>query len=71
MFFSLASFAALGLLGSASALVTRDAPGANEKFGLYAYGDAIGGLSLFYAGGANLLTLKKIECILRVIQARP
>jgi hypothetical protein len=54
MFISSISFAALSLLGSASALATRDAPDVNEEFGLYAYGASIGGLSLFYAEGTNL-----------------
>ncbi|KAJ5388160.1 hypothetical protein N7509_010701 [Penicillium cosmopolitanum] len=49
MFISSITLAALGLIGSASALATRDAPDVNEEFGLYAYGDSIGGLSLFYA----------------------
>lgn len=51
MFLPLIPYAILGLLGPVSALIARDAPEANEKFGLYAYGDSIGGLSLFYAGG--------------------
>ena len=50
---SLISYAALGFLSFASALVARDAPQVNQKFGLYAYGDAIGGLPLFYAGGVK------------------
>lgn len=52
MFISSITLAALGLIGSASALATRDAPDVNEEFGLYAYGDSIGGLSLFYAEGS-------------------
>lgn len=55
MFIHSISVAALGLLGSASALATRDAPDVNEEFGLYAYGDSIGGLSLFYAEGSKVL----------------
>ncbi|KAJ5141155.1 uncharacterized protein N7443_010874 [Penicillium atrosanguineum] len=39
----------LGASASASALISRSAPAANEKFGLYAYGENLGGLSLFYA----------------------
>lgn len=31
--------------------VARRAPSTGEQFGLYAYGEAVGGLSLFYADG--------------------
>lgn len=31
--------------------VARRAPSSGEKFGLYAYGESVGGLSLFYADG--------------------
>ncbi|KAJ5670732.1 uncharacterized protein N7477_006095 [Penicillium maclennaniae] len=41
----------LGACASASAFVSRSTPAANEKFGLYAYGENVGGLSLFYANG--------------------
>lgn len=68
---TLISCAVLGLLGPASALVARDAPGTNENFGLYAYGDSIGGLSLFYAGGMKALVSIGINCGLIVQQARP
>ncbi|KAJ5596448.1 hypothetical protein N7450_002906 [Penicillium hetheringtonii] len=55
MHFRLVSYAGLGFLSFASALVARDSPEVNEKFGLYAYGDAVGGLSLFYAGGKAMI----------------
>jgi hypothetical protein len=35
--------------------VPRAAPGVDESFGLYAYGDSVGGLSLFYADGTVFL----------------
>ncbi|OOQ81989.1 putative cytochrome p450 protein [Penicillium brasilianum] len=41
----------LCLLASASGFVPRAAPGVGESFGLFAYGDSIGGLSIFYADG--------------------
>jgi hypothetical protein len=41
----------LCLLASASGFVPRAAPGVGESFGLYAYGESLGGLSLFYADG--------------------
>jgi hypothetical protein len=55
--------AVLGLLGSASAgaLAARDAPEVNEAFGLYAYGDSVSGLSLFYAGGPEDLFLPEFR----------
>lgn len=38
---------------SASAFAPRSAPEVNEKFGLYAYGESVGGLSVFYADGKS------------------
>jgi hypothetical protein len=49
------SGAMLCLLASASSFVPRAAPGVDESFGLYAYGDSVGGLSLFYADGTVFL----------------
>ncbi|KAJ5674191.1 hypothetical protein N7462_009630 [Penicillium macrosclerotiorum] len=43
------SGALLCLLASASGFVPRSAPDVDESFGLYAYGDTIGGLQIFYA----------------------
>jgi hypothetical protein len=48
--------AMLCLLASASGFVPRAAPGVDESFGLYAYGDSISGLSIFYADGLTLPT---------------
>jgi hypothetical protein len=52
----LVSGAILCLLASASGFVPRAAPGVDESFGLYAYGESVGGLSLFYADGIVFLT---------------
>ena len=41
----------LGASASASDFASRSTPGVGEEFGLYAYGDSIGGLSLFYGDG--------------------
>lgn len=41
----------ISLVNGAFPLVTRDAPDVNEDFNLYAYGESVGGLSLFYASG--------------------
>jgi len=73
MHFSIVSYAGLVFLSFASALIARDSPEVNEKFGLYAYGDAVGGLSLFYAGGVNCHRLINIEVVhsLTDHQARP
>ncbi|KAJ5167972.1 uncharacterized protein N7482_003566 [Penicillium canariense] len=43
--------AILCLLASAYGFVPRAAPEVDKNFGLYAYGDSVGGLSLFYADG--------------------
>lgn len=40
-----------GTFASASAFAPRSAPEVNEKFVLYAYGESVGGLSIFYADG--------------------
>lgn len=44
----------LGASAYASAVVPRTPPSAGEKFGLYAYGESFGGLSLFYGDGKLL-----------------
>ena len=41
----------LGASAYASDFASRSTPGVGEEFGLYAYGDSIGGLSLFYGDG--------------------
>ncbi|KAJ5413086.1 hypothetical protein N7465_005391 [Penicillium sp. CMV-2018d] len=52
MFRFLVSCTMLCLGASAYApTVARRAPGTGEQFGLYAYGESVGGLSLFYADG--------------------
>ncbi|KAJ5811147.1 hypothetical protein N7447_010663 [Penicillium robsamsonii] len=38
----------LGASAYAARIVSRSGPSAGEKFGLYAYGESVGGLSLFY-----------------------
>ncbi|KAJ5492115.1 hypothetical protein LT330_005046 [Penicillium expansum] len=45
----------LGASAYASAVVPRTPPSAGEKFGLYAYGESFGGLSLFYGDGKALI----------------
>ncbi|KAJ6139785.1 hypothetical protein N7471_006271 [Penicillium samsonianum] len=45
----------LGASAYASQVVSRSPPGAGEKFGLYAYGGSVGGLSLFYGDGKALI----------------
>lgn len=52
MFRLLVSCTMLCLGASAYApTVARRAPDTGEQFGLYAYGESVGGLSLFYADG--------------------
>ncbi|KAH8697450.1 hypothetical protein BGW36DRAFT_427412 [Talaromyces proteolyticus] len=51
MFSGLLSTTVLCLVTSSFALVTRSTPEVGEKFGLYAYGDSLGGVPLFYADG--------------------
>ncbi|KAJ5804532.1 uncharacterized protein N7518_000835 [Penicillium psychrosexuale] len=45
----------LGASVYASDFASRSTPGVGEEFGLYAYGDSIGGLSLFYGDGKALI----------------
>lgn len=56
-----ATILCLGACDFASAFVSRSAPAANEKFGLYAYGENVGGLSLFYANGNYFLIIHRLE----------
>jgi hypothetical protein len=53
----LISDAMLCLLASASGFVPRAAPGVDEGFGLCAYGESVGGLSLFCADGNIFLAI--------------
>ncbi|CAI7597103.1 unnamed protein product [Penicillium glandicola] len=45
----------LGASVYASGVVSRSAPAVGEEFGLYAYGESVGGLSLFYADGKAMI----------------
>ncbi|QKX58306.1 uncharacterized protein TRUGW13939_05428 [Talaromyces rugulosus] len=54
MFFNILTCLACTLLSlviSSSAFVSRSTPSAGEEFSLYAYGDSVGGLPLFYSDG--------------------
>ncbi|KAJ5373333.1 hypothetical protein N7517_005339 [Penicillium concentricum] len=45
----------LGASAYAARIVSRSDPSAGEQFGLYAYGESVGGLSLFYGDGKALI----------------
>ncbi|KAJ5502248.1 hypothetical protein N7463_005122 [Penicillium fimorum] len=45
----------LGASAYAARIVSRSGPSTGEQFGLYAYGESVGGLSLFYGDGKALI----------------